>query len=42
VALLANLFLFIALSFLLVGSNPRPGDAWLRIFCDLFFSQIAF
>jgi rod shape-determining protein MreD len=41
VALLANLFLFIALSFLLVGSNPRPADAWLRIFCDLFFSQIA-
>ena len=41
VALLANLFLFIALSFLLVGTNPRPADAWLRIFCDLFFSQIA-
>lgn len=41
VALLANLFLFIALSFLLVGANPRPGTAWLRIFADLFFSQIA-
>ena len=41
VALLANLFLFIALSFLLVGTNPRPADAWLRIFCDLFFSQVA-
>ena len=41
VALLANLFLFIALSFLLVGANPRPGTAWLRIFADLFFSQLA-
>ena len=41
VALLANLFLVIALSFLLVGANPRPGSAWLRIFVDLFFSQVA-
>ncbi len=41
VALLANLFLFIALSFLLIGANPRPGTAWLRIFADLFFSQLA-
>ncbi len=41
VALLANLFLFIALSFLLVGTNPRPASAWLRIFVDLFFSQAA-
>jgi len=40
VALLANLFLFIALSFLLVGANPRPASAWLRIFADLFFSQV--
>jgi rod shape-determining protein MreD len=40
-ALLANLFLFIALSFLLVGTNPRPADAWLRVFCDLFLSQLA-
>ena len=39
VALLANLFLVIALSFLMVGSNPRPGEAWLRIFGDLLFSQ---
>ncbi len=39
VALLANLFLVIALSFLLVGANPRPGSAWLRIFADLVFSQ---
>jgi len=41
VALLANLFLVLALSFLLVGANPRPASAWLRIFADLFFSQIA-
>jgi hypothetical protein len=41
VALLANLFLFIALSFLLVGANPRPASAWLRVFADLFFSQMA-
>lgn len=39
VALLANLFLVIALSFLLVGANPRPSAAWLRIFADLIFSQ---
>jgi rod shape-determining protein MreD len=39
VALLANLFLFIVLSFLLVGANPRPGEAWLRIFADLLASQ---
>ncbi len=41
VALLANLFLMIALSFLLVGASPRPATAWLRIFADLFFSQLA-
>ncbi|HWA27267.1 MAG TPA: hypothetical protein VG734_16560 [Lacunisphaera sp.] len=41
VALLANLFLFIALSFLMVGQNPHPASAWLRIFVDLFFSQLA-
>ena len=40
VALLANLFLFIALSFLLVGANPRPAEAWLRIFVDLLASQV--
>ncbi|HVZ64797.1 MAG TPA: hypothetical protein VG936_09520 [Lacunisphaera sp.] len=39
VALLANLFLFIALSFLLIGANPRPGEAWLRVFVDLLVSQ---
>jgi cell shape-determining protein MreD len=38
---IANLFLVIALSFLLVGANPRPGAAWLRIFADLIASQLA-
>ena len=40
VALFANLFLIIALSFLLVGAGPRPGEAWLRIFVDLIASQL--
>jgi rod shape-determining protein MreD len=40
VALFANLFLVIALSFLLVGASPRPGSAWLRIFMDLLVSQV--
>lgn len=40
VALLANLFLVIALSFLLIGANPHPASAWLRIFADLIFSQL--
>jgi hypothetical protein len=39
VALLANLFLVIALSFLLIGANPRPAEAWLRVFVDLLASQ---
>jgi rod shape-determining protein MreD len=41
VALLANLFLFITISFLLVGGNPHPAGAWLRLFSDLLASQIA-
>ena len=41
VALLANLFLMIALSFLLVSASPQPASAWLRIFADLLFSQLA-
>ncbi len=41
VALLANLFVFLALSFLLVGAGPRPGEAWLRLFADLVASQLA-
>ena len=40
VALFGNLFLFIVRSFLLVGANPRPGEAWLRIFVDLIASQV--
>jgi rod shape-determining protein MreD len=40
VALFANLFLIIALSFLLIGANPRPASAWLRIFADLLASQL--
>ncbi len=40
-ALFANLFLFIALSFLLAGGNPRPGAAWIRLFVDLLVSQLA-
>ncbi len=39
VALLANLFLVVALSFILIGRNPRPGAAWLRIMVDLVCSQ---
>jgi rod shape-determining protein MreD len=41
VALLANLFLFLCLSFALVGDNPRPAAAWGRLFVDLIFSQLA-
>lgn len=40
VALLSNLFLFIVLSFMLVGDNPRPGETWGRLFVDLIASQI--
>ncbi|MDI1249845.1 MAG: hypothetical protein PSV13_13350 [Lacunisphaera sp.] len=40
IAQLANLFLFIALSFLLVGANPNPAGAWLRLFVDLLASQL--
>jgi rod shape-determining protein MreD len=40
VAQFANLFLFSTLSFLLVSENPRPGEAWLRIFVDLIVSQL--
>jgi rod shape-determining protein MreD len=40
VALFANLCLVIALSFLLVGANPRPGTAWVRIMLDLLASQV--
>ena len=40
VALLANLFLFLVLSFMFVGDNPRPGEAWVRLFVDLIASQL--
>ncbi len=40
VALLSNLFLFLALSVLLVGASPRPADAWMRLFADLICSQV--
>src|SRR5258708_39428201 len=40
VALLTNLFLFIVLSFLLVGDNPRPGGAWPGIMVDLLPAQL--
>lgn len=40
VALLANLFLMLALTTLLVGENPQPANAWLRVFADLIASQL--
>ncbi len=40
VALLANLFLFLSLSFILIGRQPHPGEAWLRLFADLLASQL--
>lgn len=40
VALLGNLFLFLALSFLLIGTHPRPAEGWLRLFVDLLASQL--
>ena len=40
VSLFCNLFLFLALSFLMVGENPRPGHAWSRLFIDLIASQL--
>ncbi|HVU15869.1 MAG TPA: hypothetical protein VHD32_03035 [Candidatus Didemnitutus sp.] len=40
VALFSNLFLFLVLSFALIGRLPHPGSAWLRLFSDLIASQI--
>jgi rod shape-determining protein MreD len=40
VALLANLFLILALTTLVIGENPRPAGAWLRVFVDLIVSQL--
>lgn len=41
VALFANLFLFLALSFLLVGASPSPARTWMRLFTDLVLSQLS-
>lgn len=40
VALLGNLFIFLALSFLLIGVAVRPAEAWMRLFLDLIASQV--
>ena len=40
VALLANLALFLGLSFAVLGSHPVPGAAWVRLFVDLLWSQL--
>ncbi|MFA5057125.1 MAG: hypothetical protein WC485_03350 [Opitutaceae bacterium] len=40
VALLANLALFLGLSFVTLGDHPAAGAAWLRIFADLGWSQL--
>ena len=40
VTLIANLFLFLGLSSFLVGVNPRPAEAWGRLFFDLVASQL--
>lgn len=40
VVLFANLFLFLALSFLLIDESPRPAATWLRLFVDLLCSQL--
>lgn len=40
VALLANLALFLAVSFARLADSPAPGDAWLRLFFDLACSQV--
>jgi len=39
-ALLANLALFLALSFLLLGGQPAANGAWIRLFADLGVSQL--
>jgi cell shape-determining protein MreD len=40
VALLANLALFLAMSFLRIDPAVEPARAWLRVFADLLASQI--
>ena len=39
-ALLANLGLFLALSFLRIDDSPDAGAAWMRVFADLLVSQL--
>ncbi len=39
-ALLANLALFLVVSFLLIGHSPAPGAVWPRIIFDLVCSQV--
>ncbi len=39
-ALLANLGIFLLLSFFLIGRLPHPGMGWLRLFSDLIASQL--
>jgi hypothetical protein len=38
--LLANLGLFLGLSFVVLGDHPASGAAWLRLFADLGWSQL--
>ena len=40
VALLANLGLFLALSFLRIDPLIEPAQAWMRVFADLLVSQV--
>lgn len=40
VALLANLGLFLAMSFLRIDPAVQPARAWLRVFADLLISQV--
>jgi hypothetical protein len=39
-ALLANLAIFLLLSFTQIGDAPAPAAAWLRLFADLACSQV--
>jgi hypothetical protein len=40
VALVANLGLFLAFSFIRVAGSPAPSATWLRLFLDLLCSQL--
>ncbi len=41
VALFANLFLILSLSFMLIGASPQPAVAWGHVLGDLLTSQVA-